>query len=159
MPRRKKKRNGGAIAAIIVTVVAALAGIAWLLYLWADREDLRMVRYQEFGIPMPTAYAIHGIDVSRYQQRISWAALKDMNVHGIRLGFAFIKATEGVRNVDPFFKRNWKKSNEAGIVRGAYHFFLPTKSGRLQASPISSPPLICSPGTSRRSLMWNRPPA
>ncbi|MDB5251695.1 MAG: glycoside hydrolase [Flaviaesturariibacter sp.] len=133
-PRRKKKSKNGAVAAIIVSVVAALAAIAWLLYLWADREDVRMITYKEFGIPMPTSYAIHGIDVSRYQQRISWTAVREMNVDGIRLGFAFIKATEGVRNTDPFFRRNWRKSREAGIVRGAYHFFLPTKSGRAQAA-------------------------
>src|SRR5690606_10409128 len=28
---------------------------------------------------------------------------------------------------------NWKKARDAGLVRGAYHFFLPTKSGKAQA--------------------------
>ncbi|HEY8388625.1 MAG TPA: GH25 family lysozyme, partial [Parasegetibacter sp.] len=41
--------------------------------------------------------------------------------------------TEGIKNRDPNFRRNWKKAKDAGIIRGAYHFFLPTKSGRLQA--------------------------
>ena len=35
--------------------------------------------------------------------------------------------------VDPLFKRNWKKAKEAGIVRGAYHFFQPRKDGKAQA--------------------------
>lgn len=59
--------------------------------------------------------------------------VQEMNVHDIKLGFVFIKATEGIGNIDPFFKRNWKKSKEAGIVRGAYHFFIATKDGKLQA--------------------------
>jgi lysozyme len=31
------------------------------------------------------------------------------------------------------FKRNWYKAGEEGIIRGAYHFFLATKSGKKQA--------------------------
>lgn len=94
---------------------------------------MQFVRYPEFGIPVPAEYEIHGIDVSKYQQNISWEAVKEMNVHDIKLGFAFIKATEGLENVDPYFKRNWKKAKNAGIVRGAYHFFIATKDGKMQA--------------------------
>lgn len=56
-----------------------------------------------------------------------------MEVDGIRLGFAFIKATEGTSITDPFFKRNWKRAREAGMPRGAYHFFNPKKDGKSQA--------------------------
>ena len=31
------------------------------------------------------------------------------------------------------FNRNWKKIKEAGLIRGAYHYFLATKSGKAQA--------------------------
>ena len=31
------------------------------------------------------------------------------------------------------FDRNWKRIKEAGLVRGAYHYFIPTKSGKAQA--------------------------
>ena len=41
--------------------------------------------------------------------------------------------TEGVKDEDELFERNWKKAKEVGIIRGAYHFFLPQKSGRAQA--------------------------
>ena len=85
---------------------------------------MKFVRYPEFGIPIPAEYEIHGIDVSRYQQTISWDMVKEMDVHGIKLRFAFLKATEGIGNVDPYFNRNWKRAKEAGIIRGAYHFFL-----------------------------------
>jgi lysozyme len=56
--------------------------------------------------------------------------MKDQDVH---IQFAFIKATEGLTNVDKQFKRNWQKAKEVHITRGAYHFFLATKSGKLQA--------------------------
>ena len=54
------------------------------------------------------------------------------------LDLFFIKATEGIVNTDPQFKRNWKKSKQAGMIRGAYHFFLATKDGREQAENFIS---------------------
>jgi lysozyme len=64
---------------------------------------------------------------------IAWDAVSAMQVKKIKLGFVFIKATEGIGNVDPQFKRNWRRSKNAGMIRGAYHFFLSTKDGRMQA--------------------------
>ena len=49
------------------------------------------------------------------------------------IAFAFIKATEGNGRVDPYFKRNWKKAKEAGVTRGAYHFFIASRDGTTQA--------------------------
>lgn len=118
---------------LIVSFLSASCFIFYLGYLWWQSRQLQFVRYPEFGIPIPAAYDIHGIDVSRYQQTISWEAVKQMNVQGIQLGFAFIKATEGVSNTDPYFKRNWRKSKQAGVIRGAYHFFIATRDGKLQA--------------------------
>lgn len=46
-----------------------------------------------------------------------------MRDNGIRLQFAFIKATEGEKLVDPYFSRNWQLSRENGLLRGAYHYF------------------------------------
>lgn len=114
-------------------MLAALCFTTYLAFLWWESRQLRFVRYPEFGIPIPGQYEIHGIDVSKYQQTISWTAVKEMKVRHIRLQFAFIKATEGNSNTDPFFKRNWRKSRQAGITRGAYHFFIATKDGRTQA--------------------------
>ncbi len=61
-----------------------------------------------------------------------------MRVQNIQHGFSFIKATEGTGNTDPQFKRNWKKAREAGIVRGAYHFFIASRDGRGQAGNFIS---------------------
>lgn len=130
---RKKSKKHFLGVFIVVSIVAAASFSVYLGYLWWQSKQMEFVRYPEFGIPIPAEYEIHGIDVSRYQQNISWDMVEEMNVHDIRLQFAFIKATEGLVNLDPYFKRNWKKSKEAGIVRGAYHFFIAGKDGKSQA--------------------------
>ena len=76
---------------------------------------------------------MHGIDVSHHQDNIDWEAVKAMQVKNIRIGFAFIKATEGLGRVDNTFRRNWFNAKQAGIPRGAYHFFISSKSGKAQA--------------------------
>ncbi|MEO7312096.1 MAG: glycoside hydrolase family 25 protein [Chitinophagaceae bacterium] len=96
-------------------------------------NDITFVRYPAFGIELPTDFTIHGIDVSRYQKSINWKMVQQMKVENIKLAFSFIKATEGIGFVDDMFRRNWKKSKEAGMVRGAYHYFIPFKSGKAQA--------------------------
>jgi lysozyme len=104
-----------------------------MLYEWiADRKSAFVV-YPEFGIPMPVKYSVHGIDVSKYQDVINWQSVKEMKVNDIHISFVFVKATEGLGNEDAMFSRNWKKIKAAGLVRGAYHYFLPTKSGKAQA--------------------------
>ena len=120
MSRRKKKISKWwiVVGIFIVTLVIVAVGYDW----WLSRKS-RFVRYPAFGISIPENYLIHGIDVSKYQATISWESVKEMKVKDIQLGFVFIKATEGIVNTDPQFKRNWKKSKQAGLIRGAYHFF------------------------------------
>jgi lysozyme len=84
--------------------------------------------YKQFGIRIPGGYKTHGIDVSRWQSRVDWARVKKMKVGNVRVHFAFIKATEGTWMKDPEFERNWKGAREAGILRGAYLYFLPNAS-------------------------------
>jgi lysozyme len=67
--------------------------------------------------PRPSDYAIHGIDVSKYQGNIDWSAVRSSGVR-----FAWIKATEGGDYVDEKFEQNWEQSKAVGIPRGAYHF-------------------------------------
>lgn len=93
--------------------------------------------YREFGIRLPSQYEIHGIDVSRYQDRVDWERVAAMQVGDIRIRFAFIKATEGTWMQDPWFDHNWKNSRKNGIIRGAYHYFLPNLSPKAQARHFS----------------------
>lgn len=47
--------------------------------------------------------------------------------------FAYIKATEGGDFVDARFEENWARAADAGLRRGAYHFFTLCRAGRVQA--------------------------
>lgn len=72
----------------------------------------------------------YGIDVSRYQGRINWSQVsKDK-----RVSYVYLKATEGVKLVDPTYKYNHRAVRKAGILVGAYHFFSPTASSHHQLS-------------------------
>jgi lysozyme len=69
------------------------------------------------GMPHPSDYPIHGIDVSKYQGDIDWSAVKNSGVK-----FVWIKATEGGDHADEKFAANWEGAKQAGIPHGAYHF-------------------------------------
>jgi lysozyme len=103
------------------------------IYDWWLERRAHFVRYPEFGIDIPVNYSIHGIDVSKYQNIIDWESVKEMNVKNVQISFVFVKATEGLDDEDQLFARNWTKVKRAGLTRGAYHYFLATKSGREQA--------------------------
>ena len=130
MAKKKATNINGprSLLAVLILVVVALLGWWWFS---SSRPDFE--HYEEFGIEVPANYSIHGIDVSKYQQRINWDMVKEMVAEDVRIGFVFIKATEGLGNMDAQFNRNWRNAGDAGITRGAYHFFLAPKSGVDQA--------------------------
>ena len=86
-----------------------------------DRPGLTGARpgpYKETeATEMARGFAIHGVDVSKYQGNVDWRAVHDGGVQ-----FAYIKATEGGDRIDPKFFQNWQGAKAAGLPRGAYHF-------------------------------------
>jgi lysozyme len=118
-------------------VLAAASGFVALVY---------------FGILWPNdlfaaAYPVRGIDVSNHQKTVDWVAVSRES----GTDFAFLKATEGDDYRDRYFATNWKSAREAGILRGAYHFFTTGSSGAEQAAnfiavvpvePGSLPPVV-----------------
>jgi lysozyme len=120
MSSRVKKKVSRWIISIVLIAVLALAG--WMLYQWLLYRKSKFTRYPNLESAIPTEYTIHGIDVSRYQQLIAWEEVKSMKVDNIQLGFAFIKATEGIGNTDPQFHRNWK-GLKIMILSGCLSFF------------------------------------
>lgn len=76
----------------------------------------------------PSPATVRGVDVSHWQGEVRW---REVRRDGI--DFAFIKATEGGDHVDPRFARNWRAAGQAGVRRGAYHFYRPETSAGLQA--------------------------
>jgi lysozyme len=81
-PYMGRNKKAGIIFKIFVCVL--LASILLMLglfgYEWWMARRAHFVRYQAFGIEIPTNYAIHGIDVSKYQDVIDWESVKGMNV-------------------------------------------------------------------------------
>ena len=81
-----------------------------------------------FGKASPRQMAVHGVDVSRWQGNIDWVKLRGQGAN-----FAYIKATDGGDHLDPMFRKNWRAAHEAGLKRGAYHFFYWCRTGAEQA--------------------------
>lgn len=143
MPKSKKSdRIWKLLLASIIASIIVLVGM-WVYEWWLARRA-NNIRYAAFGIEIPGNYSIHGIDVSKYQHIIDWESVKSMNVNDVRIRFAFIKATEGNMNVDRYFKRNWRRTKNASLTRGAYHFFLRRKMERHKRKILSA------------ALSWNK---
>lgn len=70
----------------------------------------------------------HGIDLSHYQVVDNFGSIKSAGVE-----FAYLKATEGLRTVDPNFARFGQECRWQKILHGAYHFFHPTEDPGAQA--------------------------
>ena len=72
--------------------------------------------------PTPPAAAttgIMGLDVSKYQGQIDFAA-----VAGAGYRYVLVKATQGVDYIDPNFKTNYQQAKAAGLLVGAYHYYM-----------------------------------
>lgn len=130
-PSRALRRVMAVVAGILV--VAAVLAAGW--YLWAPHHR-----------PALRADEVYGIDVSHHQGAIDWAAVASDDV-----AFAYLKASEGTGFVDTRFAESWAAADEAGISRGAYHFFTLCTPGAEQgehfvrtAPPVASalPPAV-----------------
>lgn len=127
----KRKKNLSRPVFIALTILSSLAIASYYISDYFYKPSF--VHYTEFGIDIPINYNIHGIDVSKYQQEISWDDVKEMQVKNVKINFVFIKATEGLDCIDDNFRRNWFNTQKVGIARGAYHFFISSRSGKAQA--------------------------
>jgi lysozyme len=86
-------------------------------------EEPRRREWKHFETPIPPGYAVHGIDVSDYSCKIDWSEVKKMNSNGVKVRFAFMRATRGTNELDLQLTENWEGAKEAKIPRGAYHFY------------------------------------
>ena len=73
---------------------------------------------------------VKGVDVSHWDGALDWA-----KIAGAGQVFGIAKASEGTTFNDPMFPTNWAGIKNAGMVRGAYHFFRPSLSGVGSATP------------------------
>jgi lysozyme len=133
-----------------VLLVAAL-GLASCAVLPTSRYPAKGDAKPHEGVAAAHSYAIHGIDLSKWQGTVDWAAVRAAGTQ-----FAFIKATEGGDHVDERFLENWWGAKRAGIPRGAYHFVFWCRPAHEQAEwfkrnvpqdPDALPPVL--------DLEWN----
>lgn len=87
---------------------------------------------------------INGIDVSHHND-IDWSAIGQLTLSQ-NLYFAFCKASEGTTHGDVEFANNRVGSRSAGLVSGAYHFFLPTSDPVAQADLFIEQVSTLAPG-------------
>ncbi|MGO4670511.1 glycoside hydrolase family 25 protein [Bosea sp. 2RAB26] len=99
--------------AVAVAALAVLGGCVAFEGRYPQKGDAR----PHPGVASALNYAVQGIDISRWQGEIDWAAVK-----GAGTRFVYMKATEGGDHIDPSFLRNWEGARRAGVPRGAYHF-------------------------------------
>ncbi|KUL38949.1 hypothetical protein ADL22_16280 [Streptomyces sp. NRRL F-4489] len=69
---------------------------------------------------MDTSHHNHG---RREAQAIDWARVARSH------SFAFLKATQGTRFTDPWFRRDYAAAARTSLVRAPYHFFDPRSTG------------------------------
>ena len=87
-----------------------------------------------YGDPnYPEGYEIHGIDISHYQGKINWDALRNAMIERCPVRFVIIKSTEGAGHLDKNFEDNFFQAREHGFIRGAYHFWSNRSKAREQA--------------------------
>lgn len=79
--------------------------------------------------PDPALYPVQGIDISHHQRLVRWSEVAKGGI-----AFAYIKATEGGSFRDTRFTENWKGARDAGITRGAYHFYTLCRPPEVQAA-------------------------
>lgn len=130
---RGDRRKLAAILVVITIIWAIFDPTFWYKIVSIFDYPIHYKEYREFGIRIPTGFKVHGIDVSRWQRRVDWNRVRKMRVNNIKVTFAFIKATEGTWQKDLEFDYNWESARKAGIIRGAYHFFHPNVSPKMQA--------------------------
>ncbi|GGY88885.1 lysozyme [Streptomyces poonensis] len=72
---------------------------------------------------------VEGVDVSSHQRNVAWQKLWNSGVR-----WAYVKATEGTSYKNPYYAQQYNGSSAVGMVRGAYHFAIPSStSGAAQA--------------------------
>jgi lysozyme len=108
-------RLGAVCVLVALLLLASLAGL-WFVWYPHERPSLR-------------SGETYGIDVSHHQGEIDWRGVASDGI-----AFTYIKASEGGTVADARFRENWRGADDAGLRRGAYHFFTLCRSGAEQAA-------------------------
>lgn len=143
--RRSTSKASRKLPSWVTTSLWLLVLLVTVVVLFENRKYIRRTyRYftQQYTkkqwkpTDFPLKYTIHGLDVSHYQDIYDWNKLLAIDSYGDTLAFRFIiiKATEGLIKEDDMFDEYWQQAREHNLIRGAYHYFLPDRSAKIQAT-------------------------
>jgi lysozyme len=76
----------------------------------------------------PSGATITGVDISEYQPDSTFTQVAQSGRK-----FSFVKATEGQDVTNKDFSKDWPDAKAAGMVRGAYHYFIASDDPTQQA--------------------------
>lgn len=145
---RRRQRTAALILAVVALLVVGYCSIGVIRMVTRDdAEPARAASGDASATPVvpdtaPDAAALSqlpageslrpgevlGVDVSAHQGAIDWTRLRASGI-----SVAYLKASEGVGHEDSQFSANWRGTREAGIARGAYHYFTLCSTGAEQA--------------------------
>jgi GH25 family lysozyme M1 (1,4-beta-N-acetylmuramidase) len=126
MTNRPKRRALTALVALIALSSACSAGYDRP---FSDHEQLGSGSFAVKTVCPTSATLTTGIDVSKWQSTIDWAAVKG----GGKVKFAITRASHGVNTIDGRFDFNFKSILAQGLVRGVYQYFEPGQDAIAQA--------------------------
>ncbi len=120
----RKKKSLTLNRLLVLTILFLGVGIgAWHLFLRPAHTSITLQ-------PLPEGFYSHGIDISHHQGEIDWETF--FSKMDTTISFVYCKVTEGAHFVDEQWERNHRHLEKYGMKHGAYHFFTPDISARLQ---------------------------
>ena len=120
-------KNRIRLAVISVILLAALVGTG-LLVRYSIHSNNPPTPASGGEESHPTTGQAVGIDVNSHT-KVDWTKVNKNFV-----SFTMIKATQGTSLKDQAFDNNWKGAKDAGIIRGAYHYFIEHEDAAAQAN-------------------------
>src|SRR3712207_6159580 len=94
------------------TLAAVAFGLASCAVAPSSRYPAKGDARPHEGVATAHRLPIHGVDISKWQGKVDWAALRQAGTK-----FAFIKATEGGDHVDNRFLENWYGAKDRKSTR------------------------------------------
>jgi GH25 family lysozyme M1 (1,4-beta-N-acetylmuramidase) len=110
---RRRRGFRAAVASALAVLVATFCAVA------AHDASAGVTTTAAAGDPRPG-----GVDVSSYQPGFNWPQAAAQGIQ-----FAYVKATQGITYRNPEFAAQYNGSYRAGMIRGAYHYARPDRSG------------------------------
>lgn len=141
--KRKKGKSGffssitstfGKVPTFLLWGIFAFLVVAYVVFFYKTFVGPYSFRWKALytNVTYPEG-KVRGIDISHHQGEIDWDKLRNTTIQGAPISFVFAKATQGTDVWDENFNQNFFNAKKNDMVRGAYHYYSPLTSAKLQA--------------------------